>query len=107
MNGDRPPIGAPSSDIIPPDNAKDPILILILALFLGGIAYFVIGQWQKALVAIALWICGFVFVVMTCGIGSVLFFPVAIAIVVDAYMQADALKSGHPIGQWTFFGSHA
>ena len=93
-------------NVISPASGKDPILILILALFLGGISYFVLGQWQKGLAAMALWLCGFVFAVVTCGIGILVFFPVVISIVIDAYMQAKCLKEGHPIGQWTFFSSH-
>jgi hypothetical protein len=106
MSGEQIPGGISDPGVIPPTNAKDPILILILALFLGGIAYFVVGQWQKGLVAIAVWFCGIIFAIITCGIGSLLFFPLAIAIVIDAYMQASILKAGQPIGQWTFFSSH-
>jgi hypothetical protein len=99
--------GTANENLITPDRAKDPILILILALFLGAIAYFVLGQWQKGLVAIALWIVGLVVAVVTCGVGAILFPPIAIAIVIDAYMQASTLKSGKPIGQWTFFSTPA
>lgn len=99
--------GGADPNVISPEKAKDPIVILILALFLGGIAYFVLGQWQKGLSAIALWIGGIIFALVTCGVGAMLFFPVAVLIVVDAYMQARILKDGQPIGQWTFFSNHA
>ncbi len=95
-----------TSDIIPPSQAKDPILILILGLFFGGITYFVLGQWQKGIAAVALWLCGIVFVFFTCGIGVVFLLPLTIGIVIDAYMQAKTLKDGSPIGQWTFFTTH-
>jgi len=95
-----------TENIIPPSEAKDPILILILALFLGGIAYFVLGQWQKGIAAVALWLCGLVLVFVTCGFGLFVYLPMLICFVIDAYMQAKALKDGHPIGQWTFFATH-
>jgi hypothetical protein len=64
-----PPLPSQDPTVIPPSQSKDPILLLILALFLGGIAYFVLGQWQKGLAAVALWFAGVVFAVLTCGIG--------------------------------------
>ena len=94
------------SNAIQPEGAKDPIVILVVALFLGGISYFVLGQWQKGLAAVALWLCAVVFVVITCGLGMLLFLPVTAAIVIDAYLQAKQLKSGSAIGQWTFFSAH-
>ena len=103
-----PPPYVPPADpnIIPPTDPKDPILILILAVFLGGIAYFVIGQWQKGIAAVAAWLTALVIVVVTCGLGILIYMPLIIAIVIDAYMQADLLKKGHSIGQWTFFNTH-
>jgi hypothetical protein len=103
-----PPLPPPPVDpnAIPPTDPKDPILILILAVFLGGIAYFVIGQWQKGIAAVAAWLTAIALVVVTCGVGIILYMPLIIAIVVDAYMQADLLKKGRTIGQWTFFGTH-
>ena len=98
----RPPVALPS-DAIPPENAKDPVVILVLALFLGGISYVVLGQWQKGLAGIAVWVCGVVLSVLTCGIGSILMLPVAVLLVIDAYSQAKTLREGRPIGHWTFF----
>ncbi len=90
------------ADAIGPENAKDPIVILVLALFLGGIAYFVLGQWQKGLAGMAVWVSGVILSIITCGIGAILMFPVVVLLVVDAYSQAKVLKEGRPIGQWTF-----
>ena len=101
-----PPPPSSSSDVITPDQGKDPILILVLALFLGGVAYFVFGQWQKGLAAVGAWLLAIAIAVVTCGIGLILLLPLAVAIVVDAYMQANLLKEGHSIGQWTFFSNH-
>ena len=104
-----PPSVTPSKDpnIIEPASAKDPVLILILALFFGGIAYFPLGQWQKGIAAVAVWLCAIVFVFITCGIGAFLYMPLVVAMIIDAYMQAQLLKQGTPIRQWTFFSQHA
>lgn len=93
-------------DVILPTNPQDPILILILGLLLGGVAYFLIGQWQKGVAGVAAWLCAIVIVMITCGLGIVVYLPLIVAIGLDAYMQADALKKGHPVGQWTFFNNH-
>ena len=101
------PIPPPTDpNVIQPQGARDPVMILLLAWFLGGVAYFVLGQWQKGIVAVALWLCAIVMIFVTCGVGVVIYVPSIIAMVVDAYLQAKCLKDGHPIGQWTFFGSH-
>ena len=105
--GTAPPSPPHDPNLIHPSQSKDPILLLILALFLGGIAYFVLGQWQKGLVAVALWFGAFVFAVLTCGIGLFLFFPLAVAVVIDVYLQAKTLRDGRAIGQWTFFDNAA
>lgn len=99
-----PGMGAPAPEIIPPSEAKDPVLVLVLALFFNGVAYFLIGQWQKGIAAIALWLCSLALVFFCIGI--FLYIPLVAAVAIDAYMQAQALKDGHPIGQWTFFGNH-
>jgi hypothetical protein len=103
-----PPSYPPPADpnVIPPTDPKDPILILILAFFLGPVAYFVIGQWQKGIAGVAAWLTAVVIVFITCGLGMVIYMPLIIAIVIDAYMQADLLKKGHSIGQWTFYNNH-
>ena len=98
--------GAPDPNVIPPSQAKDPVLVLVVALFLGGVAYFIIGQWQKGVAAVAVWLCALVLVFVTCGVGILLYLPLLVAIAFDAYMQAKALQAGHPIGQWTFFANH-
>lgn len=103
-----PPPAGP--DIISPDTAKDPILVLILALFLGGIAYFVIGQWQKGLVSVLIGLFALVIIILAscCGgwLLAIFCIPLYFALVLDAYMQADLLRKGFQIGQWTFFNVH-
>ena len=100
-----PPLGsARGPEIIPPSEGKDPVLVLVLALFFNGVAYFLIGQWQKGIAAIALWLCTLALIFFCVGI--FLYIPLVAAVAIDAYMQAQALKDGHSIGQWTFFGNH-
>ena len=105
----EPPPGTPPAvrpDLIPPSQAKDPILVLIVALFLWGVAYFLIGQWQKGIVGVGAWLLVLAITIGTCGVGILLYLPFQIAIVVDAYLQAQELKQGRPIGQWTFLSQH-
>jgi hypothetical protein len=102
----RVPPSPASTNVIHPTEAKDPILILVLAFFLNGISYFVVGQWQKGIAAMGVWIVAIIVALITCGLGSLLFAPLHVAIVLDAYMQAKCLKDGFPIGQWTFFSNH-
>jgi hypothetical protein len=104
-----PTSGAPgpsgsSQDVIPPSQAKDPILMTVLALFWVG--YFFYGQWQKGLAAIGLAVVLFVLSVITCGIGTFLFLPATVVIMVDTYLQSESLKKGFSLGQWTFFQQH-
>ena len=97
-----PPFGGPpSGDLVyPTQPPKDPILILLLNLFiLGGLGYVIMGQKTKGIVAMVGWL---LITVMTCGMGSV----IAIVTAIDGYMQAQQLQQGRPVGQWTFFSDH-
>ena len=58
------------------------------------------GQKTKGIVAIAVAIVGGVF---TCGVVSLI---VGVLGAVDGYLQAQQLKAGNPVGQWTFFNDH-
>jgi hypothetical protein len=102
-----PPTGgtpaAPSGgDIVYPQQPpKDPVLIAVLNLIVAGcLGYFMIGQKMKGIVAVIAWIVG---LFLTCGTVSGL---VAIVGAIDGYMQAQHLKAGYPLGQWTFFDKH-
>jgi hypothetical protein len=102
-----PPAAAPRNpNVITPDQAQNPILVLVLAILLGPIAYFVIGQWQKGLAGVFVMLWAFIIMIITCLLGFVIFFPLGVVIVIDVYMQANLLHRGHSIGHWTFFGSH-
>ena len=90
----------------PPDGgggrSPDPIAILLLNLFLfGAVGYLLIGQREKAIVAGVLW---FALAWPTCFAASLLFAAVA---AIDGYLQAQHLKAGHPVRQWSFFNDHA
>ena len=97
-----PPPSAPSGGelVYPQQPPKDPTIILILNLLVVGcVGYFMIGQKMKGIVAVVLWVCG----LATCGIVSGI---VAILAAIDGYFQAEQLKAGFPLAQWTFFKDH-
>jgi TM2 domain-containing membrane protein YozV len=100
-----PPVagGTPSGGdlVYPQQPPKDPVLILVLNLLIAGcLGYFMIGQKMKGIVAVIIWVVG---LFLTCGAASGL---VAIVAAVDGYLQAQQLKNGVPVAQWTFFNDH-
>lgn len=99
-----PPPG--TTETIPPSQAKDPTLILIIGIIAGGIAYFLYGQWQKGIASVGGSIFLLVLGAFTCGIGWLLLLPLYIVSIVDAYMQNKALTQNMTIGHWTFFDKH-
>lgn len=101
-SGSTPPAGPGGGDIVYPQNPpKDPVLIAVLNLVVAGcLGYFMIGQKMKGIVAVIAWVVGLFF---TCGTVSGL---VSIVAAIDGYMQAQQLKAGFPVAQWTFFDKH-
>ena len=98
-----PPPPAPGGGdlIYPAQPPKDPVIILVLNLLVAGcLGYFMIGQKMKGIVALIIWVCGIPF---TCGTLSGV---VGIVAAIDGYFQAEALKAGYPVAQWTFFKDH-
>ena len=97
------PAGGGGGDLVyPAQPPKDPVLILVLNLLLAGcVGYFILGQKMKGIVALLVFVIAFPF---TCGTVSSL---VAIAAAVDGYLQAQQLKAGYPVAQWTFFNNHS
>lgn len=95
-----PPPGAGGDIIQPPTPQKEPVIALLLNLFLLCVGYFWYGQWQKGIAAL---VGGLVIGVFTCGVGAS---AVAIFAAIDGYLQAQQLQQGHPIAQWTFFNDH-
>ena len=96
--------GTGGNDLIPPPaEPKDPVLILVLNLILLCVGYFIYGQWQKGLAAIAI---ALVLTVGTCFMGTPALPLLAILTAIDGYMQADQLKNGFSLKQWTFFQNH-
>lgn len=96
------PAAPGGGDIVYPQQPpKDPVLIAILNLVVAGcLGYFMIGQKLKGITAIIAWIVGAIF---TCGTVSLL---VSIVGAIDGYMQAQHLKAGFPLAQWSFFDKH-
>lgn len=94
------PGGGGGGLVYPTQPPKDPILVLVLNLLIaGGLGYIIMGQKTKGIVAIVIWVIGWV----ACGIPSGL---VAILAAVDGYLQAQQLQQGKPVGEWTFFNDH-
>lgn len=96
-----PPSGTAGGDLVYPQQPpKDPVIILVLNLLLAGcVGYFMIGQKTKAIVTLVVWILG----LASCGVVSGI---VGILAAIDGYFQAEQLKAGFPVGQWTFFKDH-
>ena len=80
--------------------SKDPILVLVLNLLVAGVGSIVLGQKVKGIVGIVIWL---VAIPVTCGTLSL---AVGIVLAIDAYLQAQPLRAGYPIGDGTFFNGH-
>lgn len=85
--------------VYPSTPPKDPILILVLNLLIGGVGYLIMGQKTKGIVAIVVWVLGWA----ACGIPSGI---VAVLAAIDGYLQAQQLQQGKPVGEWTWFSDH-
>lgn len=94
-----PPAGGGGDLVYPATPPKDPILVLVLNLLLGGVGYLILGQQQKGIAALIGWFLGF----FLCGIPSGI---IALVAAIDGFIQAQQLQQGHPVGQWTFFNTH-
>lgn len=95
-----PPGGAGGAKLVYPSTPpKDPVLVAILNLLIGGVGYLVLGQQTKGIVAIIIWVVGWA----ACGIPSAV---VAVLAAIDGYLQAQQLQQGKPVGEWTWFSDH-
>lgn len=75
---------------MPASPPKDPIVALLLSLFLlGGTGQIFLGQTTKGIVLIVATIC-------TCGLAGILG-------AIDAYMIAKRLQEGNSVNKWEFF----
>ncbi len=110
-----PPPSPPAVDkIYPATPSREPVVALLLNIFFFCAGYFFIGQWQKGAAALAGFvlelILAFIAGLATLGCGGCVVIPISLAIhatlSIDAYLQAQQLRIGHPIGHWTFFGTH-
>lgn len=99
--GPPPAPGGGGALVYPTNPPKDPVLILVLNLLLfGGVGYIIMGQKTKGIVAI---VAAIVIAIPTCGTGAL---AVGAFGAIDGYLQAQQLKAGHPVGEWTFFNDH-
>lgn len=81
---------------------RDPELIAALNLLPGAAAgYARLGQKKKAIGAVIVWVL--LLLPPSCGVLSGL---LSIVAAIDGYLQTHQLRSGHPIGQWTWFRQH-
>jgi hypothetical protein len=95
-----PTTGGGGDLVYPQQPPKDPVIILVLNLLVAGcVGYFMIGQKMKGIAALVLWVLG----LASCGVVSGI---VAIVAAIDGYFQAEQLKAGFPVAQWTFFKDH-
>jgi TM2 domain-containing membrane protein YozV len=86
--------------VLPSVPPKSPVLMFVLSLVLVGLGQVILGQTRKG---IAIFVgCGTVGILTT---GSVILLgPIfGVAFGVDAYMVANKLKRGTPVGRWEFF----
>ncbi|HUP46429.1 MAG TPA: hypothetical protein VM779_13070 [Thermoanaerobaculia bacterium] len=91
--------GSGTKLVYPSTPPKDPILVLVLNLLIGGVGYLIMGQQTKGIVAIVVWVLGW----MACGIPSAV---VAVVAAIDGFLQAQQLQQGKPVGEWTWFSDH-
>jgi TM2 domain-containing membrane protein YozV len=83
--------------IQPSDPPKNPIVAAILSFFLlGGVGQLYLGQQKKGIILIVIWILGW------CT-GGIVTFIVSIVGAIDAFVMADKLQKGEPIGDMQWF----
>ena len=100
--------------VYPTNPPRDPIVALLLNIFFFCGGYFFIGQMQKGLVGLVVFLgyVGVAFVggFVSGGCATCLVLPIGLAMnavtAVDGYLQAQQLKLGHPVGEWTFMSRH-
>jgi len=88
--------------VMPENPPKDPLLMALLSVAvccLPGVSQIVLGQVAKG---VTLVVCCNILAFLTSGL-SVLFTWKLVGI--DAYLVANQLKNGHPVGEWEFFPS--
>ena len=84
-----------TTTIQPSDPPKNPIIAALLSFFLfGGVGHLYLGQQKKGIILIVATL-----VLAWVGIGC--FIPILGAI--DAYMIADKLQKGQPVGDMQWF----
>ncbi|MFN2442649.1 MAG: hypothetical protein ABR517_08195 [Thermoanaerobaculia bacterium] len=98
--GSQAPTPGSQELIYPPTPPKEPVIALLLNLFLICVGYFWYGQWQKGIAAL---VAALILAIPTCGLGA---FLVAVFTAIDGYLQAQQLQQNHTLGHWTFFNDH-
>ncbi len=107
--------GGPPRVILPSQPGRDPLAALLLNVFFASVGYFILGQWQKGVVATIAFLVELVLAfgigLLLAGCGVLIVIPLSLAfhavLCVDVYLQARVLQSGRPIAQWTIFNQSA
>jgi TM2 domain-containing membrane protein YozV/DNA-directed RNA polymerase subunit RPC12/RpoP len=82
---------------------KSLLLTFLFSLLCSGLQYFYLGQTGKGVVftLVTLFVC-WPIVLMTCGIGLVVFIPYNLILLIDSLVVANRMKS-RAVGLWRFF----
>ena len=86
--------------VLPPVRPKSPVLVFVLNLLLIGSGQIVLGQTRKGIAILVG--CGTVGV-LTFGSCPLLAPIFGVIFGMDAYMIANKLNGGTPVGRWEFF----
>jgi hypothetical protein len=78
------------------------VLAVILGIFLPGVQYFYMGQISKGIVVLLLEFGLATLTFITCGIGSLIWIPFNLLILIDTIVVVNRMKSG-PVSAWRCF----
>ena len=83
--------------IYPTSRGYDPMLMMLLSLLIVGLGQMVVGQVAKG---VAILLGSIILAALTFGLSVLVTWPLA---AIDAYMIANKLRHGRPVGKWEFF----
>ena len=75
----------------------------ILNFFWPGIGTLYLGQKTKGITFSIISLVLLIFVIISCGIGLVVWMPYFIVMIVDAILIGKRVENGEQIGEWQFF----
>jgi TM2 domain-containing membrane protein YozV len=83
--------------VYPSNPPKSPGTAALLSCLIVGVGQMYLGQIKKGLA----WLLGII--VLSFITAGVLWLPILIASIVDAYKTGQKLANGQPVGEWEFF----